>query len=56
MAAMQQPRPIGAVRQERPVTSEDTSAATNLLLPFGFAVLQASSSAEDDIQDGKNPW
>jgi len=31
-------------------------AATNLLLLFGFAVSQVSSSAEDDIQDGKNPW
>jgi hypothetical protein len=42
--------------QERPLPSGDAMAATNLLLLFGFAVSQVSSSAEDDIQDGKNPW
>jgi hypothetical protein len=56
MSATWKPFQEAACGKERPVTSGDTSAATNLLLPFGFAVLQASSSAEDYIQDGKNPW
>lgn len=37
------------------MASEDTMAATNLLLPLALAVLQVNSSDEDDIRVGKNP-
>jgi hypothetical protein len=46
---------MAAAGHEPSLPFGDGMAASNLLLPFGFAVSQVSSSAEDYIQDGKNP-